>query len=29
MSDNARLKAENDLLGKQIEAQHEYYKTNY
>ena len=26
MSDNARLKAENDLLGKQIEAQHEYYK---
>ena len=27
MSDNARLKAENDLLGKQIEAQQEYYKT--
>lgn len=27
MSDNARLKAENDLLGKQIEAQREYCKT--
>ena len=27
LSDNVRLKAENDLLGKQIEAQREYYKT--
>ena len=27
LSDNARLKAENDLLGRQIEAQREYYKT--
>ena len=27
LSDNARLKAENDLLGEQIEAQREYYKT--
>ena len=26
ISDNARLKAENDLLGKQIDAQREYYK---